>query len=104
MKFAHNAKSIQQHLKENIFVKDSDDEQLPLSEDSSPSLRHNINKDDYSLNSEDIVEITNYYEKKQSMKSLKEEIKQAKQKVKLPQNNKDMKILLKKTLEKLKKY
>jgi hypothetical protein len=59
-------------------------------------------EDRCSLDSEDLVEISKYYEKKQHYKELKEEILKSKDLLrKLPKDSSKMKRLFKKSLEKL---
>jgi hypothetical protein len=59
-------------------------------------------EDRCSLDSEDLVEISKYYEKKQNYKELKEEILKSKDLLrKLPKDSSKMKRLFKKSLEKL---
>lgn len=99
MKFAHNAKSIKQHLKENVFLKGFDNE-------DSDSFGSRFNdKDNQSVDSEDLIEISKYYDKRENFKCLKSEISEAKKKIKkLPKNAKMLKMLFRKTLDKLMKY
>lgn len=99
MKFAHNAKSIKQHIKENVFLKDFDN-------DNSDSFDSRFNdKDNQSVNSEDLIEISKYYDKRENFKCLKSEISEAKRKLKkLPKNQKMLRLLFRKTLDKLMKY
>ena len=61
--------------------------------------------EEISIDSEDLIEISQFYEKEQSYKHLKDELKKARKTLKrLPNNSKNLKKMFKKTLEKLKKY
>lgn len=80
-----------------MFLKDIDPEE-------SDSLGGN-DEAHQSFDSEDLIEISKYYENRDSYKYLKSEIEDTRHKLrKLPKNSKTLRVLFRKTLEKLKKY
>ena len=63
------------------------------------------NEDLQSFDSDDLIEISKYYEKRDKYQNLKSEIECSRKKLrKLPRNPKMLKVLFRKTLDKLKKY
>lgn len=63
------------------------------------------NDEQQSFDSEDLIELSKYYEKQENYKCLKSEIQQAKKKLsKLPKTPRILKQLFRKTLDKLRKY
>ena len=58
----------------------------------------------HSVSSEDLVELSKYFQQKQSLKNLKSEVAESRKKVKEMQNSKNIRKLFMKTLDKLLKY
>lgn len=105
MKFAHNAKSIKQHVKENIFLKDLDEN--IQNQVHCICKKNSKNKlGDNSFDSDDLIELSKFYEKDENFHLIKSELehKKSHSKCKVPESQQMLKSLFQKTLEKLKKY
>lgn len=138
MKFAHNAKSVKQHLKENVrtFIgirikiallelkakskrrrnaarphnnmhdfesSGSEEEEVDFLTDRM-SFAGGVHQPHHSVSSEDLVELSKYFQQKQSLKNLKSEVAESRKKVKEMQQSSNIRKLFMKTLDKLLKY
>ncbi|CDW75640.1 kinesin-like protein kif15 [Stylonychia lemnae] len=104
MKFAHNAKSIKQHVKENIFFREIDEKQVNSFE-CQCQKDHQCKELNDSFDSEELIELSRYYENQENQNFIKNELENQRKKVsKLPKSSKMLRQLFRKTLDKLKKY